>query len=726
MLVYPRIKNRHELLEDVSSNVSEVINKLSEALEDSEIQDNESSEVLENTEDNNDESPQLTTLNEQKVDEDQQVNLLPRKRGSRYISISGNIGQDLPLRESTIEDRSDEIDEDNESNGDNSDEGNESNEDNESENNNSNENFEDYSCPPFEPYQDLNDITTHNEFLWILLWIMKFRMRFNIPETATESLIKFIKLLLGEIGGLAFENFPATLYKARNILNIEDRFHSFVACTKCHKLYNKHEVEEFRQDENLVVMKCRHIEFPNSSRRRMCQNPLSHQIRLLNEVSNQSEMIYPFSTIRQQLAILYLQPGFEKSLRHWVNRSHSDDIITDIYDGEIWKTLKETSDENSPNFFRSEVADSNIGLMLNVDWFQPYEGTIHSTGVIYAAICNLPREIRFKRENLLILGILPGPHEVSLHKINHYLSPIVDDLMSLWAGITLNRTFEAQEGKKIRAALVLVSCDVPAARKICGHVSALVSCHRCKKRANYENRQNNFAGMNDIDEWFVNRDSAEFRENAHEWRRCKSDASRKRLTKTTGVRWTELLRLPYFDPIKFIVVDPMHCLFLGIARWIVKRIWVDEGILNQQSLIKIQQKMDEFQIPSDLGRIPGKIHCGEGFSNFTADQWRIFFTIYATVSLWSHLSGHDRKILHHFVRICRIFVSRILETDVIRESQWRLIELVKLIEQHHGRDKITPNLHLSLHLTECTHDYGPLYSFWCFSFERMNGVLGKL
>ncbi|EXX67735.1 hypothetical protein RirG_111740 [Rhizophagus irregularis DAOM 197198w] len=39
--------------------------------------------------------------------------------------------------------------------------------------------------------------------------------------------------------------------------------------------------------------------------------------------------------------------------------------------------------------------------------------------------------------------------------------------------------------------------------------------------------------------------------------------------------------------------------------------------------------MDEFQIPSDLGRIPGKIHCGEGFSNFTADQWRIFFTIYA-------------------------------------------------------------------------------------------------
>src|SRR5436190_15981972 len=32
---------------------------------------------------------------------------------------------------------------------------------------------------------------------------------------------------------------------------------------------------------------------------------------------------------------------------------------------------------------------------------------------------------------------------------------------------------------------------------------------------------------------------------------------------------------------------------------------------------------------------------------------------------------------------------------------------------------------ISLHLCECSYDYGPLYAFWYFSFERMNGVLGK-
>src|ERR1044071_7770716 len=59
---------------------------------------------------------------------------------------------------------------------------------------------------------------------------------------------------------------------------------------------------------------------------------------------------------------------------------------------------------------------------------------------------------------------------------------MVDELGSLWSGITLNRTYEYREGRKIRAALILVSCDILAARKICGHISALAVCYRCKKR----------------------------------------------------------------------------------------------------------------------------------------------------------------------------------------------------------------------------------------------------
>ena len=34
-------------------------------------------------------------------------------------------------------------------------------------------------------------------------------------------------------------------------------------------------------------------------------------------------------------------------------------------------------------------------------------------------------------------------------------------------------------------------------------------------------------------------------------------------------------------------------------------------------------------------------------------------------------------------------------------------------------------MHLHLHLSDCYKDYGPCYSFWLFSFERYNGILGR-
>ena len=43
-----------------------------------------------------------------------------------------------------------------------------------------------------------------------------------------------------------------------------------------------------------------------------------------------------------------------------------------------------------------------------------------------------------------------------------------------------------------------------------------------------------------------------------------------------------------------------------------------------------------------------------------------------------------------------------------------------------GKTIITPNMHMHCHLRQCLEDYGPLHTFWCFSFERYNGVLGSM
>ena len=135
-------------------------------------------------------------------------------------------------------------------------------------------------------------------------------------------------------------------------------------------------------------------------------------------------------------------------------------------------------------------------------------------------------------------------------------------------------------------------------------------------------------------------------------------------------------------------------------------------------LNEIQLKMQRLHLLSDIGRIPNNINSDEGFSNFTADQWQNFITIYATTVLWNYLLNIDRQISTHFVKVYQILVSRIVKWDLIYEAHERLIKIIKLIERKYVQEKITPNLYLSLHLCECAYDYGPLYVFWCFFFLK--------
>ena len=94
--------------------------------------------------------------------------------------------------------------------------------------------------------------------------------------------------------------------------------------------------------------------------------------------------------------------------------------------------------------------------------------------------------------------------------------------------------------------------------------------------------------------------------------------------------------------------------------------------------------------------------------------------------MWDLLVTSDWKILANFVKAYSLLTCRIIDNNMLSQAHDRLLQVAKLIEENYGPESITPNIHLSLHITDCCKDYGPLYSFWCYSFERMNGLLGKL
>ena len=100
-------------------------------------------------------------------------------------------------------------------------------------------------------------------------------------------------------------------------------------------------------------------------------------------------------------------------------------IMGDVFYGRVWRDFQIYEDVP----FLS--APRKYALMVNVDCMQPFKHTTYSIGVIYLVLTKLPRAERFKKDNVILVGVIPGPSEAPI-TINTYLSPLVDELLILW------------------------------------------------------------------------------------------------------------------------------------------------------------------------------------------------------------------------------------------------------------------------------------------------------
>ena len=92
------------------------------------------------------------------------------------------------------------------------------------------------------------------------------------------------------------------------------------------------------------------------------------------------------------------------------------------------------------------------------------------------------------------------------------------------------------------------------------HESFCSRCECCRSFHSYDNF--------DYDVW-VSRTDADCRRKAEKYISASSPEAAKALVERVeryGIRWTELLRLPYYKPSSYLVVDPMHNLFLGLIK----------------------------------------------------------------------------------------------------------------------------------------------------------------
>lgn len=98
-----------------------------------------------------------------------------------------------------------------------------------------------------------------------------------------------------------------------------------------------------------------------------------------------------------------------------------------------------------------------------------------------------------------------------------------------------------------------------------------------------------------------------------------------------GVKYSALLELSCFNPISFDIIDPMHNLFLGTTKTVLKDIWLARGIITHSQLQGIQARVNSVVVPPTIGRIPRKI--ASSFAEFTAEQWKNWTMVYSLFAL---------------------------------------------------------------------------------------------
>ncbi|MBW0571300.1 hypothetical protein O181_111015, partial [Austropuccinia psidii MF-1] len=196
-----------------------------------------------------------------------------------------------------------------------------------------------------------------------------------------------------------------------------------------------------------------------------------------------------------------------------------------------------------------------------------------------------------------------------------HVDPLVDELLVLKDGVTI-KTYRNPEGGQRYVHLLPLIGDLVAIHKVvgfCSH-SANQFCSWCKCEAN--NLPLLKTGTHRI--------GMEVIEAAQAWKGEKSVSSQEQIHKKTGVRWSELNRIPYRIPNMHIALGVMHNWLEGVLCEHFCHQWGFQEDAQEKKKRRLESRTHkgkrvrlENNMASDDGDSTAKI---EGFSEMSSDD----------------------------------------------------------------------------------------------------------
>jgi hypothetical protein len=160
---------------------------------------------------------------------------------------------------------------------------------------------------------------------------------------------------------------------------------------------------------------------------------------------------------------------------------HNPNRMKDIFDGSHYQSLLDqlvsiNGKEQQHRFFQ-DLRD--IALGLSTDGYAPFRKRKKTAWPLFIYNYNLPPEVRFLAENVLHLGVIPGPKKPA--DFDSFIWPLVEELLMLELGVESWDSVR-QECFLLHAYLLVVFGDIPAMSMVMrmkGH-NGIHPCRHCE------------------------------------------------------------------------------------------------------------------------------------------------------------------------------------------------------------------------------------------------------
>lgn len=378
---------------------------------------------------------------------------------------------------------------------------------------------------------------------------LRFIMRWLVVETNISSSSEEARLA----------DLPRDSRTLLKRIHLDPKCKSYITCPSCFKLYN--------DDDFACPEYCIHSPLPGAPQ---CSTKLKRTRIIRGTAFEHPVKRYLYQDMKQWLARFLSRSDIESKLeRGSAAMKVADGEQHDIWDAEVLQNFQ--GPDGSP-FVCGPSKELRLVFSLGVDGFNPSgmkigKGSASSTG-IYMICLNLPVDLRYHPENMYLVGVLPGPNKPSLDQINEGLAPLVDDLLLAWdPGFFYTRTSLYPSGRPCRSAVIPLVCDIIGARQVGGFAGPTntIFCSYCLlTKDRIEELPSN--------KWSM-RSCKEHRAVAEKWRDAQTAEEQKAIVDRYGVRYSELLRLPYWNPVLFTVLDSMHADFLLKLHHHIRDVW---------------------------------------------------------------------------------------------------------------------------------------------------------